>query len=66
MFDMQHEYEKSERVAQEIVKLLQGFSYEESCVILSAVKNLLTDARAQDYLDEKARQEGDGEKEGRK
>ena len=61
MFDMQHEYEKSERAAQEIVKLLQGFSYEESCVILSAVKNLLTDARAQAYLDEKARQEGDGE-----
>ena len=59
MFDMQHEYEKSERAAQEIVKLLQGFSYEESCVILSAVKNLLTDARAQAYLDEKARQEGD-------
>ena len=56
MFDMQHEYEKSERAAQEIVKLLQGFSYEESCVILSAVKNLLTDARANMYLDEKARQ----------
>ena len=56
MFDMQHEYEKSERAAQEIVKLLQGFSYEESCVILSAVKNLLTDARANTYLDEKARQ----------
>lgn len=61
MFEMQHEYEKSERAAQEIVKLLQGFSYEESCVILSAVKNLLTDARAKTYLDEKARQEGDGE-----
>ena len=61
MFDMQHEYEKSERAAQEIVKLLQGFSYEESCVILSAVKNLLTDARAKAYLDEKHRKEGDGE-----
>ena len=59
MFDMQHEYEKFERAAQEIVKLLQGFSYEESCVILGAVKNLLTDERAQAYLDEKARQEGD-------
>lgn len=46
MFDTQHEYEKSERVAQEIVKLLQGFSYEESCVILGAVKNFLTDAQA--------------------
>ena len=56
MFDMQHEYEKSERAAQEIVKLLQGFSYEESCVILSAVKNLLTDARANTYLEEKSRQ----------
>ena len=61
MFDMQHEYEKSERVAQEIVKLLKCFSYEESCVILSAVKNLLADAQAKVYLDEKHRQEGDGE-----
>ena len=61
MFDMQHKYEKSERAAREIVKLLQGFSYEESCVILGAVKNLLTDAQAKAYLDEKARQEGDGE-----
>ena len=61
MFDTQHEYEKSERVAQEIVKLLQGFSYEESCVILGAVKNLLTDAQARAYLEEKARQEDDGE-----
>lgn len=59
MFDMQHEYEKSERAAQEIVKLLQGFSYEESCVILSAVKNLLTDARAKTYLEEKHTQTGE-------
>lgn len=61
MFDLQHEYEISERVAREIVNLLQGFSYEESCVILNAVKNLLTDARAKTYLDEKHRQEEDGE-----
>lgn len=61
MFDAMELYERSERAAREIVKLLQGFSYEESCVILGAVKNLLTDARANTYLEEKARQEGDGE-----
>lgn len=66
MFDMQHEYEKSERAAQEIVKLLQGFSYSEGTAILEAVQRILDNAAAQDYLDEKARQEGDGEKEGRK
>lgn len=61
MFDEEGLYARSEHASQEIVKLLQGFSYEESCVILSVVKNLLTDARAKTYLDEKARQEGDGE-----
>ena len=61
MFDTQHEYEKSERAAQEIVKLLQGFSYSEGTAILEAAQRILDNAAAQDYLDEKARQEGDGE-----
>ena len=61
MFDMQHEYEKSERAAQEIAKLLQGFSYSEGTAILEAVQRILDNAAAQAYQDEKARQEGDGE-----
>ena len=61
MFDTQHEYEKSERVAREIVKLLQGFSYSEGTAILEAVQRILDNAAVQAYQDEKARQEGDGE-----
>lgn len=59
MFDMQHEYEKSERAAREIVKILQEFNYSEGTAILEAVQRILDNAAAQDYLDEKARQEGD-------
>lgn len=61
MFDTTNLYERSERTAREIVKILQDFSYAESCIILGSVKNLLTDAQAKAYLDEKARQGGDGE-----
>lgn len=66
MFDAMELYERSERAAREIVKILQEFSYSEGTAILEAVQRILDNAAAQDYLDEKARQEGDGEKEGRK
>ena len=61
MFDAMELYQRSERAAREIVKLLQGFSYSEGTAILEAVQRILDNAAAQDYLDEKARQEGDGE-----
>lgn len=66
MFDAMELYERSERAAREIVKLLQGFSYSEGTAILEAVQRILDNAAVQAYQDEKARQEGDGEKEGRK
>lgn len=61
MFDAMELYERSERAAREIVKLLQGFSYSEGTAILEAVQRILDNAAAQDYLDEKYRQGGDGE-----
>lgn len=66
MFDAMELYERSERAVREIVKILQEFSYSEGTAILEAVQRILDNAAVQDYLDEKARQEGDGEKEGRK
>lgn len=61
MFDTMELYERSERAAREIVKLLQEFNYSEGTAILETVQRILDNAAAQDYLDEKARQEGDGE-----
>lgn len=61
MFDAMELYERSERAAREIVKLLQGFSYSEGTAILETVQRILDNAAAQAYQDEKARQEGDGE-----
>lgn len=61
MFDTQRDFDRSEKAAQDIVQALQDFSHDESLVILQAVRNMLDEAASRAYLDEKARQEGDGE-----
>ena len=61
MFDAMELYERSERAAREIVKILQEFNYSEGTAILETVQRILYNAAVQAYQDEKARQEGDGE-----
>ena len=61
MFDTMKLYERSERAARDIVKILQEFNYSEGTAILEAVQRILDNAAVQAYQDEKSRQEGDGE-----
>lgn len=56
MFDTMKLYERSERAAREIVKILQEFNYSEGTAILEAVQRILDNAAVQAYQDEKSRQ----------
>lgn len=61
MFNTKQDYDRAADASREIVRVLQGFSLYESYAILDIVRNILADAAAKAYLDEKHAQEGSGE-----
>ena len=62
MFSTKQDYDRAADASREIVRVLQGFSLYESYAILDIVRNILVDAAAKAYLDEKHAQESDIEK----